>query len=69
MSLEIFKTSVETPEDANYLLRLLQHSISDGLINFDLGDSDSILRIETNREISGVVCSLLTKQGFYCQKL
>lgn len=69
MSLEIFETNIKTQEEANYLLQLLQHSISDGLISFDLKDSNHILCIETNREISGVVLSVFRKQGFYCQKL
>lgn len=69
MGLEIFKTNVETQQEADYLFRLLQHSVSDGVINFDLKDSNHVLRIEVNREISEVVCSLFAKQGFYCQKL
>lgn len=69
MGLEIFKTNVETPAEPDYLLRVLRHSVSDGVINFDLQDSNRILRVETNREISEVVCSLFVKQGFYCQKL
>lgn len=69
MSLEIFKTNVETPQDADYLLRELRRTVSDGVINFDLEDTNRILRIEINREISEIVCSLFVKQGFYCQKL
>lgn len=69
MNLEIFKTNVETQEQANYLVRLLQHCISDCPISFDLQDSNRILRVHTNREISEVVCSLFVKQGFHCQKL
>jgi hypothetical protein len=69
MSLEIFKTNVETLQDADYLLRELRRSVSDGVINFDIEDSNRILRIEINREISEIVCSLFVKHGFYCQKL
>ena len=69
MSLAIFKTNVETPQEADYLLRELRRTVSDGVINFDLEDSNRILRIEINREISEIVCSLFVKQGFYCQKL
>jgi predicted nucleotidyltransferase len=69
MSLAIFKTNVETPQDADYLLKELRRTVSDGVINFDLEDTNHILRIEINREISEIVCSLFVKQGFYCQKL
>ncbi|MHA3790001.1 hypothetical protein ACX0HA_17475 [Flavobacterium hauense] len=69
MSLAIFKTNVETPQEADYLLRELRRTVSDGVINFDLEDTNRILRIEINREISEIVCSLFVKQGFYCQKL
>ena len=69
MGLEIFKTNVETPQEADYLLRLLRRSVSDALINFDLEDPNRIFSIETNRETSEIVCSLFVKQGFYCKKL
>ena len=69
MGLEIFKTNVETPQEADYLLHVLRRSVSDALISFDLEDPNRIFSIETNRETSEVVCSLFVKQGFYCQKI
>jgi len=50
MGLEIFKTNVETPQEADYLLRVLRRSVSDALINFDLEDPNRTFSIETNRE-------------------
>lgn len=69
MGLEIFKTNVETLQEADFLLRVLRRSLSDALINFDLEDPNRIFSIETNRETSEIVCLLFVKQGFYCQKL
>ena len=69
MNIEIYKTSVETRDQATYLLRLLQQHISDCVMNFDLEDCDRILRIESNRDISEIVSGMFVKHGFQCQKL
>ena len=69
MGLEIFKTNIETQQQAQYLAKVLQHAISDGVIRFELEDSSHIFSIETNREIEGVALSVFIKQGVSCQKL
>lgn len=69
MSLEIFTTNVQNQQEADHLLRLLRQRISDGVIYFDLKDSKCVLRIETNREVSEVACSVVSMQGFNCKKI
>ncbi|OXB00881.1 hypothetical protein [Flavobacterium pectinovorum] len=69
MEIEAYKTDVTTREDARFIVALLQFVISDCIMNFDLEDSNHILRIETNREIKEMVYGVFNKQGFYCQKL
>ncbi|WKL49311.1 hypothetical protein Q1W71_05855 [Flavobacterium pectinovorum] len=69
MEIEAYKTDVTTREEARFIVALLQFVISDCIMNFDLEDSNHILRIETNREIKEMVYGVFNKQGFYCQKL
>ena len=51
MNIESYKTDVTKLEDADILVQLLQFVISDCVMNFDLEDSDHVLKIQTNREI------------------
>jgi hypothetical protein len=67
MNIESYKTDVTKLEDADILVQLLQFVISDCVMNFDLEDSDHILKIQTNREIKDMVYGVFTKQGFNCQ--
>ncbi|WP_428232560.1 hypothetical protein [Flavobacterium sp.] len=69
MNIESYKTDVTTKEEASSIVVLLQFIISDCIMNFDLENSDRILRIETNRDIKDMVYRVFNKQGFYCQKL
>ncbi|MFH6996604.1 hypothetical protein ACHRVZ_01660 [Flavobacterium sp. FlaQc-57] len=69
MKIEAYKTDIKTKEDARFIVALLQFVISDCIMNFDLEDSNHILKIETNREIKEMVYGVFNKQGFYCQKL
>lgn len=69
MDIELYKTDVKTKEDARYIVALLKFVISDCMMNFDMDESDPVLKIETNREIKEMVYNVFNKQGFYCQKL
>lgn len=69
MNIEAYKTDITTKEDARFIVALLQFVISDCIMNFDLEDTNHVLRIETNREIKEMVYGVFNKQGFYCQKL
>ena len=69
MNIDAYKTDVTSKEDARFIVALLQFVISDCIMNFDLEDSNHVLRIETNRDIKEMVYGVFTKQGFYCKKL
>lgn len=69
MKATIFKTDIKNKEQAHYLLSLLRKNISDALINFDFRANDTLLTIEVNRDISGIVHSLFTAEGVQCQQL
>ncbi len=69
MNIEAYKTDVTTKEDARFIVALLQFVISDCIMNFDVEDSNHILRIETNRDIKEMVYGVFNKQGFNCQIL
>ncbi|HET8809404.1 MAG TPA: hypothetical protein VFM65_03975 [Flavobacteriaceae bacterium] len=69
MNVEIFKTNVTDQNLANLLIVYLQKNIPDCLINFDLEDKDNVLRISGNREVSGLVISVLRENGIDCKLL
>lgn len=69
MHIESYKTDVTTKEDASFIVVLLQFIISDCIMNFELENSNHILKIETNRDIKEMVYGVFNKQGFYCQKI
>ncbi|WP_035649778.1 hypothetical protein [Flavobacterium sp. ASV13] len=67
MHIEAYKTNVKTKKDASLLVALLQFVISDCIINFDEKGQETILKIETNRDIKEMVYRVFSKQGFHCQ--
>lgn len=69
MNIEVYKTDVNTKEEASHIVTLLRFVISDCIINFDLEDCDRILRIESSRDVTEMVYNVFNKQGFFCQKL
>lgn len=69
MGLAVFKTSVTTQQQADYLLHLLRQRISDGIIYFHPQGPVHNCHIQTNRDIADIACSFFNKEGFDCQKL
>lgn len=69
MKLELFKTNVVSDQQATTLLKSLQLLLPDCIMNFDLEDSDNVLRIETNREIAEQVSIFFTENGVFCKRL
>ncbi len=68
---EIFKTDVTEPAQADQLLKRLQAHLPTARINFDLDDCDHILRIDSTATPVSVrdVIDLLTKTGHTCEVL
>lgn len=63
---EILKTNVQAPEDAQILLKSIHDQFKNYQCNFDLEDCDKILRIETEGELidTDLLIKVLNKQGY-----
>jgi len=66
---EVFRTNVHEPKDAQYLATWLQQQFPGSRINFDLDDCDRILRIEAGQVAVQQVTRLLQQKGFECSVL
>lgn len=66
---EVFKTNVETANDANSIVKMLLGHFPGSRINFDLQDCDKILRVEGKNFSSDKVIMLLKENGFHCSIL
>jgi hypothetical protein len=66
---EVFKTSVNDPEEAKQLLERLNGHFPQSKINFDLEDSDNILRFEARNVNTPHIINILTGLGYACDVL
>lgn len=64
--IEVFKTNVSNPQQADELIGLLHHILPGSTINFDLEDCDRVLRIEGPEIAIGKVIELLSVHHFQC---
>jgi len=69
MMIEVFKTNVQTEEDAGKAISALQCHLPYSKINFDLEDCDKVLRIEAQHIQPDKIIELLGKHGHHCQLL
>lgn len=66
----VFRTSVTTPDHAAQLKASLDQLFeNDECWNFDLEDSENILRVESKSAKAILARQLLTDSGFYCEEL
>lgn len=67
---EVFKTNVETSEQAEQLVRLIGKNFPEYGINFDLDDCDRILRVKSPVRIQeSSLITILQQQGFHATVL
>ncbi len=67
---EVFKTNVYDPGQANMLIDMVGQTFINYIANFDLEDCDKILRIESNSYIQASrVIDLLKDCGFEAEVL
>lgn len=66
---EVFKTDVQEPEQAEQLIHLLRQHFPGSKINFDLDDCDKVLRMEGSNFITGHVMLFVKERGFNCNVL
>ncbi|MBC7848855.1 MAG: hypothetical protein H7Y31_03925 [Chitinophagaceae bacterium] len=66
---EVFKTTVEQPEQAKQLASILRDQFNKYRINFDLHDCDNILRVEAAEICVEQIIKLLSIHGHDCEVL
>lgn len=66
---EVFKTTVTETIDSEKIIRLLQESIPDSRVNFDLEDCDNILRIEAETVDITLVVKIIAQYNHECELL
>lgn len=65
---KIFKTNVETADEASFILKELTQ-LYNGPINFDLEDNDRIFRIEATNYSSLDIIKTFDSLGFNCVEI
>ena len=68
---EVFKTDVKSPEQANRVLGAIQHTFAGYSANFDLEDCDRILRVKSSGGFvqASSLIQCLWKLGFRAEVL
>jgi len=68
---EVFRTNVQTEDEANRLLDMIYKLIKDHYANFDLNDCDKILRVEKkDGSVEAVqIIGLLIREGYEIEVL
>lgn len=66
---QVFKTNVNDPLQADMLCDLIQNDATVQRANFDLDDCDKIFRVESSMNIDEKIIALLHLHGFTCEEL
>ena len=70
MKVEVFKTNVDDPERAKWLMDQIERNFTNCKANFDLDDCDRILRVVFEGNIqSGLLIDLLKNGGCMAEVL
>jgi hypothetical protein len=68
--IEVFKTNVHEPDDAQMLIDNIHSSFTHYKVNFDLDDCDRILRVCSSEDVeAGSVIHFLKRFGFNAEVL
>lgn len=67
MQVEIYKTNVQEAYEANLILKMLLEHLPNYKINFDLSDSDKILRVEAPMINVEKIIFLVTNINYECE--
>ncbi len=68
MNVYVFKTSLQK-RDVKFVKPFLEKYLPFTKWNIDFKDSDRILRIESQKDISAIVCNGINELGFLCSEL
>ncbi|KAB7732660.1 hypothetical protein F5984_01540 [Rudanella paleaurantiibacter] len=66
---EVFKTNVAAPQQADALAQLLSRQFGLYRVNFDLDDCDNVLRVEGSQINPDRIMSVLHAVGYECDLL
>lgn len=69
MTVEVFKTNVDSKKMAQRLISQLQQLFPGSRVNFDLEDCDRILRVEGADICCEKTVKLLKGEGYHCLTL
>ncbi len=64
--IEVFKTNVSNPQQAEELIGLLRNLLPGSSVNFDLEDCDRVLRIDYESVDPAHITGILAGRGFEC---
>ncbi|HEU5290051.1 MAG TPA: hypothetical protein VFU05_05355 [Cyclobacteriaceae bacterium] len=67
--IQVFKTNVNDPSQADMLCDLIQTDTIVQRANFDLEDCDKIFRVESTANIDEKIIAILHLHGFTCEEL
>jgi len=67
--ISIFRTSILNNEDINCVQNMLDMVVGKNQWNFDLEDTDHILRVHANILVNAFLAQELQKLGFACEEL
>ncbi len=69
--IEVFKTNVENPNEAAWLIDQVTRIFSDYMVNFDLEDCDKVMRVKCEKGTidSNAIITLLNTAGFAAEVL
>jgi hypothetical protein len=69
--IEVFKTNVEDPNEAIWLIDQITRIFSDYVVNFDLEDCDRVMRVKREKGTidSTAIIALLSTSGFAAEVL
>lgn len=68
-NIEVFKTTVQNPDDAELIINALQQRIHSTKINFELEDCDNILRIEAQTIDIKIIENTMKEFGHIAERL
>jgi hypothetical protein len=66
---EVFKTNVQKKTQSKTLICILSEAFPSLKINFDLSDTDKVLRVEGNNMEPLSIMILVKEHGFNCEVL
>ncbi len=65
----VFKTNIETQQQADELIDIISGRFPKDDCNFDLEDCDNVFRIETHENNIDAIILVFKENGFNCEEL